>query len=101
MKNPLKNHVSMLIFLATLAIPCATAAEPFILFAMAGVCSRRAMSPPTGQSFPTSGFIVDDWLKTSVPSTVLAAQAAAKVVPDPYYGMNLRNIPGRELSHRP
>src|SRR6185369_11150853 len=41
-----------------------------------------------------SGFAVDDWIKTSVPSTVLAAQAAAKLVPDPYFGMNLRSIPG-------
>ena len=37
---------------------------------------------------------MDDWIKTSVPSTVLAAQAAAKLVPDPYFGMNLRNMPG-------
>jgi exo-1,4-beta-D-glucosaminidase len=37
---------------------------------------------------------VDDWLSTSVPSTVLAAQVAGKVYPDPYFGMNLRNIPG-------
>jgi exo-1,4-beta-D-glucosaminidase len=33
-------------------------------------------------------------LKTDVPSTVLAAQAAAGVVPDPYYGTNLRQLPG-------
>ncbi len=39
-------------------------------------------------------FPVDDWLKTSVPGTVLAAQAAGNKVPDPYFGMNLRNIPG-------
>ena len=47
-----------------------------------------------GAAISASGFSVDDWLKTIVPSTVLAAQASAKVVPDPYYGMNLRNIPG-------
>jgi exo-1,4-beta-D-glucosaminidase len=47
-----------------------------------------------GAAISVSGFSAEDWVKTSVPSTVLAAQAAAKVVPDPYYGMNLRNIPG-------
>ena len=47
-----------------------------------------------GAAISGPGLAVEDWLKTSVPSTVLAAQAAAKVVPDPYYGMNLRNIPG-------
>jgi hypothetical protein len=39
-------------------------------------------------------FRPEGWLKTAVPSTVLAAQAAAGVFPDPYYGMNLRQIPG-------
>jgi exo-1,4-beta-D-glucosaminidase len=47
-----------------------------------------------GAAISSPAFEVDDWLKTSVPSTVLAAQAADQVVPDPYYGMNLRNIPG-------
>ncbi len=47
-----------------------------------------------GAAISSPAFGVDDWLKTSVPSTVLAAQAAGQVVPDPYYGMNLRNIPG-------
>ncbi|MGB6828029.1 MAG: sugar-binding domain-containing protein [Terracidiphilus sp.] len=40
------------------------------------------------------GFPVDSWLKASVPTTVLAAQIAAGVFPDPYFGMNLRQIPG-------
>jgi exo-1,4-beta-D-glucosaminidase len=47
-----------------------------------------------GESISGEGFVADGWLKTSVPSTVLAAQAAAGVVPDPYFGMNLRQIPG-------
>ena len=47
-----------------------------------------------GDSVTAAGFSVDGWLNTSVPSTVLAAQAAAGSVPDPYYGANLRQIPG-------
>ena len=47
-----------------------------------------------GDVIAAAGFQVDDWLKTSVPNTVLAAQAAAGVVPDPYYGDNLRKLPG-------
>ena len=38
----------------------------------------------------------DGWLKTSVPNTVLAAQTAAGVIPDPYFGDNLRKIPGTD-----
>ena len=47
-----------------------------------------------GGTIATDAFTADGWLKTAVPSTVLAAQAAAGVFPDPYYGMNLRQIPG-------
>ncbi len=48
----------------------------------------------SGDAISTAGFGVDDWLKASVPSTVLAAQAAAGAVPDPYFGSNLRQLPG-------
>jgi len=47
-----------------------------------------------GDAISTTGFQPDGWLKITVPSTVLAAQAADGVFPDPYYGMNLRQIPG-------
>ncbi|HWG22290.1 MAG TPA: hypothetical protein VG225_17325 [Terracidiphilus sp.] len=47
-----------------------------------------------GAAISAADFSPQDWLNTSVPSTVLAAQAADKVVPDPYFAMNLRNIPG-------
>ena len=47
-----------------------------------------------GASISTAAFPIEGWIKASVPSTVLAAQAAAGTVPDPYYGANLRQIPG-------
>ena len=47
-----------------------------------------------GDTIAAEGYAAEDWLKTAVPSTVLAAQAAAGVIPDPYYGLNLRQIPG-------
>ncbi|MGH9345230.1 MAG: glycosyl hydrolase 2 galactose-binding domain-containing protein [Terriglobia bacterium] len=34
------------------------------------------------------------WYPATLPTTVLAALVAAKVYPDPNYGMNLRSIPG-------
>ncbi|MDR3774809.1 MAG: beta galactosidase jelly roll domain-containing protein [Terracidiphilus sp.] len=57
---------------------------------MQSACKLQA----AGDTIATDGFSTDGWLKTTVPSTVLAAQAAAGVFPDPYYGMNLRQIPG-------
>jgi len=47
-----------------------------------------------GTVIATAGFPDESWLKASVPATVLAAQAAAGTVPDPYYGSNLRQIAG-------
>jgi exo-1,4-beta-D-glucosaminidase len=47
-----------------------------------------------GETIATPGFSVDGWIQTSVPSTVLAAQVAAGLFPDPYFGDNLRKIPG-------
>jgi exo-1,4-beta-D-glucosaminidase len=49
-----------------------------------------------GDAISAQGFPAQDWLKTAVPATVLAAQAAAAVIPDPYFGTNLRQIPGVE-----
>jgi len=47
-----------------------------------------------GAAISLSGYSVNGWLPATVPSTVLAAQVADKVFPDPYFGMNLRKIPG-------
>ena len=47
-----------------------------------------------GDAISSEGFAEENWLMATVPSTVLAAQAAAGAVPDPYYGANLRQIPG-------
>src|SRR5664279_3489156 len=37
-----------------------------------------------------------DWISTTVPSTVVAAQVAAGIIKDPFYGMNLRKLPGMD-----
>ena len=47
-----------------------------------------------GDAIATQGFSTEGWLSTTVPSTVLAAQVAAGVFPDPFFGMNMRQIPG-------
>ena len=47
-----------------------------------------------GESIAATQFAPEGWLNTAVPSTVLAAQVKAGVFPDPYFGNNLRQIPG-------
>ena len=48
----------------------------------------------SGTALTKPGVSTDGWLKATVPTTVLAAQAAAGAVPDPYFGSNLRQLAG-------
>jgi exo-1,4-beta-D-glucosaminidase len=47
-----------------------------------------------GQEISSLHFKPSGWHRTTVPSTVLAALVADKTYPDPFFGMNLRQIPG-------
>jgi exo-1,4-beta-D-glucosaminidase len=47
-----------------------------------------------GERISSPSFHATGWYRTSVPSTVVAAQVAAGEFPDPYFGMNLRQLPG-------
>src|SRR5690349_14165275 len=47
-----------------------------------------------GEEISTAGFKATNWYPTSVPTTVVAALVNDKVYPEPYYGMNLRSLPG-------
>src|SRR3974390_2672941 len=47
-----------------------------------------------GDVLSTSGFRPAHWYPTKVPSTVVSALVANRVYADPYFGMNLRSIPG-------
>ncbi len=47
-----------------------------------------------GETVSTTSFKPEGWYPTTVPMTVVAALVNNKVYPDPYYGMNLRSLPG-------
>src|SRR5581483_222578 len=47
-----------------------------------------------GGSVSMPGFGAHGWYPATVPSTVLSASVRQRVYPDPYFGMNLRSIPG-------
>ena len=47
-----------------------------------------------GEQISVSAFRPQGWHSAQVPSTVVAALVADKTFPDPYFGMNLRSIPG-------
>jgi exo-1,4-beta-D-glucosaminidase len=89
-----KRKTTFLSLLALLAFPVAVEAGTAVPlrdgWRLQSACKLQA----AGDSIATHGFSTEGWLKISVPSTVLAAQAAAGVVPDPYFGANLRELPG-------
>jgi exo-1,4-beta-D-glucosaminidase len=50
----------------------------------------------TGEGVSRPGFPTEGWYKVSVPNTVVGALVENGTYPDPYFGMNLRLIPGTE-----
>jgi len=54
--------------------------------------SRKVQA--TGDTISTSKFQTKGWYRTTVPMTIVAVQVAAGEFPEPYYGKNLRKIPG-------
>jgi exo-1,4-beta-D-glucosaminidase len=50
--------------------------------------------PQTGSAISQDSFKSTGWYETSVPFTVLAALVENNVYRNPYFGMNLRSIPG-------
>src|SRR6202522_1937598 len=47
-----------------------------------------------GEQISAPGYKTNGWHSATVPTTVVAALVADKTYPDPYYGKNLRDIPG-------
>src|ERR1700722_2778690 len=48
----------------------------------------------SGQEISTPSFKAANWISADVPTTVVAAQVKRGLLPDPFYGMNLRKYPG-------
>src|SRR5258708_6684482 len=48
----------------------------------------------TGEAISSASFETKNWIQADVPTTVVAAQVKNELLPDPFYGMNLRPYPG-------
>jgi exo-1,4-beta-D-glucosaminidase len=55
-----------------------------------------AKAGATGEQISQVGFDASGWYKTTAPKTVFAVLVENGVYKDPYFGMNLRSIPGVE-----
>jgi len=48
----------------------------------------------SGEAISSASFHVADWIEADVPTTVVAAQVKRGLLPDPFYGTNIRKYPG-------
>jgi exo-1,4-beta-D-glucosaminidase len=48
----------------------------------------------SGEAISSATYQAENWMQADVPTTVVAAQVKSGVLPDPFYGKNLRGYPG-------
>ncbi len=85
--------IGFFLFVSVFLVPSSPAASVSPLhdgWRLQSACKLSA----TGEAISAAGFSTEGWISATVPSTVLAAQVAAGIYPDPYFGDNLRKIPG-------
>ncbi len=58
------------------------------------VLQSSAQVRGSAESISNPGYATSGWIAAEVPTTVVAAQVKAGLLPDPYFGMNLRRLPG-------
>jgi exo-1,4-beta-D-glucosaminidase len=52
----------------------------------------------SGEEISNGAFKANDWIAADAPTTVVAAQIKSGLLPDPFFGMNLRQYPGVSYS---
>jgi exo-1,4-beta-D-glucosaminidase len=72
----------------------ATAADVRLDLREGWVIQSSARVTAGGEAVSQPGFATAGWHRATVPTTVVSALVADGTYPDPYYGMNLRDIPG-------
>src|SRR6476646_3944743 len=78
---------------ATVAAPASRADGDIILREAWRVQSSAKVSS-AAEAISISGFDASSWYKTSAPNTVFAVLVENGVYKNPYFGMNLRSVPG-------
>ena len=92
---PLSFGILVMLCFSALLLPPASAQSPAVLREGWKVQSS-AKVPGGGDTISQVGFSTVGWYPTSVPQTVFAVLVENGVYKDPFYGMNLRAIPGVE-----
>jgi exo-1,4-beta-D-glucosaminidase len=97
-----KYALVVMILLVALPGAAARAAEPDTRvylhkdWQIQSSCAAKA----TGEQISTVGFDGSAWHKSDLPATVVGALVTDKTYPDPYFGTNLKTLPGMNYSNR-
>jgi exo-1,4-beta-D-glucosaminidase len=94
MPQKLAHSISALAFGSILPLFAHAATSPALPLHEGWTVQSGCKVRATGEAISTPAYRPDGWYQTSVPATVLAVQVAAGTFKDPYFGTNLRDIPG-------
>jgi len=99
-------HSSSMVFaillpaIAVFLTAAAAGQEPKMLLRDNWVLESACRIKAPGEEISKVGFETLEWHKTQVPATVVGALVTDKTYPDPYFGMNLRSLPGMNFATR-
>jgi exo-1,4-beta-D-glucosaminidase len=82
-----------MLFLLAASVPAAESPEKLLLTEGWEIQSSATIKADGG-AISTTGFKTEDWHKAAAPSTVAGCLVEDKVYPDPFFGTNLRTMPG-------
>ncbi|MBI3477669.1 MAG: beta galactosidase jelly roll domain-containing protein [Acidobacteria bacterium] len=95
MIRPLLSAVVAILLCATsYAQPASKSADEKLSLNDGWALQSSAKVSEKGEAIAAPSFQPKDWIKANVPSTVVAAQVKNGLLPDPLFGMNLRQYPG-------
>ena len=92
------SAVALLLSAVSLAVPLPEPPSTKIPIARDWRIQSSCEVKSGGEEISAPGFRTIGWHKTSVPATVVAALVADGTYQDPYYGMNLKSLPGMNYS---
>ena len=75
-------------------VPASSPAASRLALAQGWTLQSSSKVEQTGEVLSKPGFQPKGWHEVSVPTTVVAALVKHKLLPDPFFGMNLRQFPG-------
>jgi exo-1,4-beta-D-glucosaminidase len=92
-KNIMKKLI-ILLLPAILFMACSTDDPDVIQLREDWRIQSSVKTDANAETISSPGMYANGWYKIDIPKTVLAAMAEHNVYPDPYFGSNLKSIPG-------